>query len=68
MAIANIRQANHATYLDPDTPLFLLGILCNTNSMKQVQDVIAEYEAVRKEAVKFVMRVHHMNNHQQMVV
>eukprot|EP00957_Ditylum_brightwellii_P047085 3575630-Ditylum_brightwellii.AAC.1 len=58
MAIANMGLANHTTHLDPDTPPFLSDILCNTNSIKQLQDVIAEYDAVRKEASKFVMRVY----------
>eukprot|EP00957_Ditylum_brightwellii_P055031 4171481-Ditylum_brightwellii.AAC.1 len=35
MAIANIGVANHAECLYPDTPLFLLAIVCNTNSMKK---------------------------------
>eukprot|EP00957_Ditylum_brightwellii_P025725 1947078-Ditylum_brightwellii.AAC.1 len=57
MAIAYIGIANHTTRLDPDTPMLLLDIIHNTNSMKQVQDAIAEYEAVRKDAIKLVMRV-----------
>eukprot|EP00957_Ditylum_brightwellii_P175112 13332562-Ditylum_brightwellii.AAC.1 len=57
MVIVNIELANHATCLDPDTSLFLLDTICDTNSMKQVQDVIAKYEVVRKDAIKFVMRV-----------
>eukprot|EP00957_Ditylum_brightwellii_P102262 7795400-Ditylum_brightwellii.AAC.1 len=35
MSIENIGLTNHATCLDPDIPLFLLDILCITNSMKQ---------------------------------
>ena len=57
ISIINIGLANHTTCLDPDSPQFLLDILSNCGSMKQLRNVLVDYDSVLVEALKFLHRV-----------
>ena len=57
MSIANVGFANHATCLDPNTPEFLMDVIGNASTMKQVREIVAEYDSLVCEALKFVRQI-----------